>query len=454
MDAFCCLAPENEPHARTELLSALLFTCNLAEGRRCGAFRMGDWKYIQLKRVKRREGWSAPDFNPATTLSSDLEMPNHNASVSFNISCTPHTLVRPANECIDAPCLFNVRDDPCENFDRREDEPEIFETVRARFHEIADKYADVRVMGTRSSPGCVGVTNGAWGLWQDDDSGACEPTSGVDRFDLATSLRPLHAADELSPGNSEHQCAAQCLAADGCLGFRYVPNLILAGTNQWAGEDPLSQAWHWSGAPIGVCHLYRQNFQIGDMQPDMQTTGYYSMLGCEAECTANVLEQFTRVEQKRPKHSSNTLESTQDLTVDQCANFCLTTYGCLSFTHLVRTEAQDKCQLYERAYKERFLVPHPAKVYHAKQGECLESCPLSIMDRFVLVPNSRPVRLPCSLLHALRWLDKGAGVGVGAVASAVFDKVDVGCENSNHSSPFLCKLIADPFHRNTRRRTP
>ena len=421
VDASCFLAPETESHARTELLSSLLFNCNLAERRRCGAFRKGDWKYIQLRKAYRKEGWSAPDFTPATNLSGDLEIPNANPSVSLDINCSPQSLVRPANECIDAPCLFNVRDDPCENVDHREDEPEMFETLRARFHEIADKYANVQLVDQRASPGCVAVANGAWGLWQDDDSGACESMSGLDRFALATSLRPLHEADELSPGNSEHQCAAQCLAAEGCRGFRYVPNLNLAGSNQGPGEDPMPQAWHWSGGPVGVCHLYRQNFNVDDMQPT-GSGGYYSMLGCETECPASGLEQFDQWAQKRPKHSSNTLESTQGLAVDQCADLCLATYGCQSFTHLVRADTQDKCQLYERAYKEHYLVPHPTKVYHGKQGECLELCPLSIMNRFVLVPNSRPVSLPCSLLHAQR-LERRAGVGAGAVAFAMVDKL-------------------------------
>jgi len=391
---FCA---ENEPHARTELLNTLSYNCNSAERGRCGAFRMGDWKYIQLKRRKRKEGWSAPDLNPAVNHIGELEIPNANPVVSLNISCTPQNLVRPEDECIDAPCLFNVRDDPCENVDHREGEPEIFERLRTRFHEIADKYVRVRLMGQRSSPGCVAVAKGAWGLWQDKNSGSCESLSGRDRFDLATNLRPSVDADELSPGNSEHQCALQCLAAEGCLGFFFVLNLNIAGTNQGQSERPMSPGWDWSGAPVGVCHLYRRMITVDDMLPTW-AGGYYSLLGCDTECTTNALDQFSQMELKRPKHASNTLESISGLTEAQCGDLCLSTFGCKSFTHLDRGLLLARCHLYEKNYKARFLVDHDSKVYHSKHGECLEPCPVNIANRFTLVPNSRPVSLLRSML--------------------------------------------------------
>lgn len=357
----------------------------------CGAIRVGNLKWIQLRRVKYKEGWSPPDFqsdDARSTLRSRL-------GLSLGISC-PATDHQPdATECIDNPCLFNVRDDPCERNNLAAVLPEDLAHIQARLFELGDKYTQVRESKEFDAEGCTAISSGAWGLWLDQDNhDICQDETGLQRFSFSSNVHPATAADEVVPTNNQHQCALQCLAGSRCTGFFFEPEVVDANARVDLANIAGSLNQDWIGAPEGSCHLYRPQITLETMVA-ASTGGFYSLTSCNRRCNGPMLERFRAYPKTRPKWASRFMSTVAGVTLEACAQECVGTFGCKSFTFKPSTAVigSTRCQLYEKVFRTALLVDHASKDYYTKRGDCMDPCPLNQIERFVRLPQSRPVRL-------------------------------------------------------------
>ena len=111
----------------------------------------GEWKLIQLGAVHPREeaGWLPPPG----------ESPG---STSYQLGCDLEKQPKVVNqsECVAAPCLFHVVDDPCEYTDRAAEHPEVLGALRKR---LAALQASAVPPLSPAACGCEPVvTNGVW----------------------------------------------------------------------------------------------------------------------------------------------------------------------------------------------------------------------------------------------------------------------------------------------------
>ena len=115
------------------------------------ALILGEWKLIQLGAVHPREeaGWLPPPG----------ESPG---STSYQLGCDLEKQPKVVNqsECVAAPCLFHVVDDPCEYNDRAAEHPEVLGALRKR---LAALQASAVPPLSPAACGCEPVvTNGVW----------------------------------------------------------------------------------------------------------------------------------------------------------------------------------------------------------------------------------------------------------------------------------------------------
>ena len=92
------------------------------------AIIVGDWKYVQLGPTRRDEeaGWHPPPGQDAATTKYTLGCDLAQQPTTINVTA----------QCIDAPCLFHVADDPCEYHDRAKAHPQIVARLEARLAEL------------------------------------------------------------------------------------------------------------------------------------------------------------------------------------------------------------------------------------------------------------------------------------------------------------------------------
>lgn len=361
----------------------------------CGAIRVGDLKWVQLARIKHKEGWSPADFQSDVRITSSRSNARSRLGRDLGISC-PVTDHQPTfTECVDSPCLFNVREDPCERNNLAATLPVDLAHVQARFFELGDKYAnEARISRELDADGCTAISNGAWGLWLDQDNrGTCQQETGLQRFSFSSNVHSMNTAYEVVPSNNQHQCALQCLAGTHCTGFFFEKNVADVNARVDLVNIGGSLNPDWVGEPAGSCHLFRPRLTLETMVA-VSTGGFYSLTSCNRRCTGPMLERFSVIPEKRPKWASRFLAKLDGLSLETCAQECVSVYGCKSFTFLVSTSiiGRTKCQLYEKVYRDTLLVHHHSKNYYKKRGDCMVTCPLNQIDRFGRVPQSRPVR--------------------------------------------------------------